>query len=479
MRCKSCDYPLWSIRVRTCPECGQGFLPSEFKFAPNAVRFQCPHCAQSYYGTDEMGHLVPRSFACVSCGRHVDMDEMVLAPAEGVAENLTTAPILAWLDKRKKRTAAWRTIGMAMAQPRRMMDVTPVESSVGRAWYFYTLVMMLVSILSGVGLFAIGIGMAGGGIAIAMVVGLASFLVGVYGWLALWGVVAHGFMKLIGARPKHSIGRTYQGLCYSSGTMIPSAIPCVGGYLLPLTSIWWMVSAALAVPRAQGARAGRGAIAVLILPVLFYAGTVGWIAFGIFWGFSRISSFSSGLVSAYPIYSALTMDAYANNGVPPAHGAFLAVDGTLPAFSFTDPSAIDIPPQTIAGVPANTWQSMTSDQRTQRATALAAGLPPNWAAHRVGHVVFTYNGVNMISPQDPGLWLFVFSPDPADGSAWLPGTSIVAMRADAQPKAFSPTAFPAALAAQNTLRQAYGLPALPDPATVPEIVVDPGTDGGE
>jgi hypothetical protein len=173
------------------------------------------------------------------------------------------------------------------------------------------------------------------------------------------------------------------------------------------------------------------------------------------------------------------MSAYSNNGVLPAHGLFLAVDGSLPPFSFSDPNSIDMTPQTIGGIPSAQWQTMTQAQRSQGAASAAAALPNNWTAHRVGHVVFTYNGIVMNAPQDPGLWLFVFSPDPADGSAWLPEASIVAMRADGMSVQFSQSGFGAALATQNALRQQYGLPALPDPATVREIVVSPSAEGDE
>lgn len=66
MRCKKCDYRLWNLPSRVCPECGQPFRPSEFEFPVNSVQFRCPHCNQSYYGTGEKGHLVPIEFECVS-----------------------------------------------------------------------------------------------------------------------------------------------------------------------------------------------------------------------------------------------------------------------------------------------------------------------------------------------------------------------------------------------------------------------------
>ena len=80
MQCKSCEYPLWNLKARQCPECGTPFTPSEFEFVINSVRYCCPHCNQAYYGTSEKGHLVPSEFDCVTCGRHLTMDEMVLLP---------------------------------------------------------------------------------------------------------------------------------------------------------------------------------------------------------------------------------------------------------------------------------------------------------------------------------------------------------------------------------------------------------------
>ena len=93
MRCKTCDYPLWQIRDRKCPECGSAFRPSDFEFTLNSVRFCCPHCEQAYYGTGANGHISPRTFACVSCAKVIDMDEMVLLPAEGVKDEIGRAHV--------------------------------------------------------------------------------------------------------------------------------------------------------------------------------------------------------------------------------------------------------------------------------------------------------------------------------------------------------------------------------------------------
>jgi predicted RNA-binding Zn-ribbon protein involved in translation (DUF1610 family) len=101
MRCKICDYPLWNLTTRTCPECGSKFAPDEFEFVPNSVQYCCPHCAQAYFGTSEKGHLVPREFNCVKCGQRVQMNEMVLRPAAGVKEEQTKPNPMPWLERKK------------------------------------------------------------------------------------------------------------------------------------------------------------------------------------------------------------------------------------------------------------------------------------------------------------------------------------------------------------------------------------------
>lgn len=80
MHCRNCDYALWNITSRECPECGTAFRPSDYEFVPQSLRFCCPHCDHPYFGTGDKGHIEPKSFACLRCGRPVSMDDMVLRP---------------------------------------------------------------------------------------------------------------------------------------------------------------------------------------------------------------------------------------------------------------------------------------------------------------------------------------------------------------------------------------------------------------
>ena len=243
MRCKVCDYRLWNLRSRQCPECGTGFWPSEFEFSPNSVQFQCPHCGQSYYGTGAKGHLVPARFACVGCGNDVDMDEMVLGPTAGLEEEQTEVDRSPWLNrKRVGFFKGWvRTVGRSMVGQTRLMRATPVNSSAAEAWWFGLLSQLIVSVsamslflaiplVMGISAMFTGGGVLGGGVG-GMTAGFAIMTLvpivgGVLG-MSVWGLLVHGILRLSG-QTRAGLGRTYQAMCYSSAAVAPAAVPCFG-----------------------------------------------------------------------------------------------------------------------------------------------------------------------------------------------------------------------------------------------------------
>ena len=116
------------------------------------------------------------------------------------------------------------------------------------------------------------------------------------------------------------------------------------------------------------------------------------------------------------------------------------------------------------------------------AASMIEGLEEGWAAHRVGHVVFTYSVVDLRSAQDPELWVFVYWPDP-NGGPWEPefgGDGAAVWHASGVGLRVTGGDFDAALEAQNTLRAAHGLAALPHPFdVVMEGVPVDVLDGGE
>ena len=242
MRCKSCDYPLWNLKARQCPECGTPFRPSEFEFLLNSVQFCCPHCNQSYYGTGEKGHLVPPAFDCVSCRRHIHMDEMIVLPTEGVEEDQTKANTMPWLERRSKGAIkAWfSTVGRALVAPGRLIGSVPNDSSVGSAVWFALFTNALIYFVGMISLMIFPLILAlsmsattgpGGGpmgpgpprgasMAIGMVAGMGGFgviaFVAVSAFMLVTAVVAHGLLRLTGPT-ESTIGRTFHAICYSSG----------------------------------------------------------------------------------------------------------------------------------------------------------------------------------------------------------------------------------------------------------------------
>ncbi|MBY0263306.1 MAG: hypothetical protein K2Q20_13240, partial [Phycisphaerales bacterium] len=222
MRCKTCNYPLWQITARNCPECGTHFAPSEFEFVVNSVRFCCPHCQQAYYGTGPQGHLVPRAFACVSCAKPIDLDEMVLLPAANVTEHQTAGLNVPWVDRRAQTWfgAFFSTFALGLGNPRGLIDHVPETSSFRRA-FAYAGLHVCLHFLVGLGWLiafpfvmagAFGTGRGIGGF-VALAASVAGGLLGPLVFLLVWILAAHAFLRVTGSTAA-GLTRTAQAVCY-------------------------------------------------------------------------------------------------------------------------------------------------------------------------------------------------------------------------------------------------------------------------
>jgi hypothetical protein len=485
MRCKTCDYPLWNLPARKCPECGTSFAPSDFHFRPNAVQFCCPHCDQPYYGTGEHGHLVPSEFNCVTCGQRIAMDQCVLRPAEGVKEEQAQIDIMPWLERSRRGwfRGWWKTVGMAMVAPPKLMRAVPVDSGVGEAWMFAFITHVLTLAAGGalpaaiVSLFAFA---AGGGNDAWMLLGLAaSWLIGgtivIMLGAAVWGLVTHGMLRITGGCA-HGLGRTYHAILYSSGANVPWGIPCIGPYCGSyMIWIWWLVSAILMICQGQRVRGGRATLCVGMFPLVMVALIIASYFGFIYFIFSQARTSSAAfaamgyqpITEASSIGSALSTWATQHNGQFPPHALQLVADGHLSAPEFAmwqiGHDEAKVP---VAGTTLDSFQRLGPNRQQLAAQSAAASLPPNVVAHRLGDVVFTYHGLNA-NTADSQLWIAIVHPDPDQLSN---GTiTACAIRADGIPLALPRPTFTSQLAQQNALRQQYGLPPLPDPATVTHV----------
>jgi hypothetical protein len=468
MRCKSCDYRLWNLRSRTCPECGTAFKPSEFEFALNSVQFCCPHCGQDYYGTGEKGHLRPFEFNCVRCKTRINMDEMVCLPTTGVEEEQTQISAMPWFDERRSGFRRWAgTIRMALIQPGEMMRVTPEGAAISGAWNFFWITNLITIVLASgviclfplIGFFAApgGIGARGASAGILMSMGVALLLgaVGIALGVVLWALATHGLLCLTG-KTAHGLRRTQQALLFASGANIVTSIPCLGSYF---GWIWWLVSSIVAVKEAQRVSGLRATFAILGFPFVLIAGIIAFYAWVIISFISVAGASSRG--GWFPQHSGVTLAmtsavksyAAAHNGAGPTHPAELLLsDPTLSPLDFvvtgqTPPEAVS-----IAGFSLDKFESL--DERTQKRAieATVALVTSSPAPQKFGDFIFVYAGLNL-STCPPDTWIVIHQPAV---SGWY---DIGIAAGSSIPVAAS--SFQTMLNAENTRRAALGAPPIP------------------
>ena len=510
MRCKSCDYRLWNLRSRQCPECGNAFRPSEFEFVPQSVEFRCPHCDQSYYGAGPNGHLDPAEFECASCNRRIHMDEMILLPTAGVEEEQTRVEDMPWLErKRRGFFRAWvQTIGRAMTTPGRLMRGLPATSPNRAAWGFCLSSNLLFALtgLTPVLVFPFIIGFmaarapGGGGPGVAAPPILA-FAIGGVGFLVagvvislllilIWGAIPHGLLRATG-QVAYPIGQTYQALCYSSGANALTAIPCFGSYV---GWIWWLVSAVLMVKERQGVGGKRAALCVLAAPVASVVCLVGsYIVLIIFMvtsagSMAGTTSGSGGIITMPPpgpggitvpspsqrsdetdlevVLGAIAGYTATHGGRAPDHaielvtGGYINPETLVSVFSLTTMDGVQVGGTTLGAIADDDGGAKDAINRI----AIHA-LPEDVIAHRVGDFVFTYHGIDPADAED-ALWFVISSWDPDANDPPGPDQMIIATYRPGGVVSFRGEDVEKFLAAQNELRAQYDLAALPDPYAV-------------
>lgn len=482
MNCKTCDYSLWNLTTGKCPECGESFAPSEFEFKPNAVHFCCPNCEQVYFGTTPTGHLYPPEFDCVQCGRHVSMDEMILRPAEGISEGDTQADCNPWLERgRRGRFKSWlATIGRALIAPGRLIQATPIQSSVGQAWWFaiitmwVPLLLMAISIILIITLFIASIGPTSRGPGPGMFIGIAG--VGVLFWtiaitlvlfiaIGLWGLLIHGLLRLTGPL-EAGIGRTYQALCYSAGTSVFNILALCGGLYVGI--IWWVVSATIMIKDGHKVHGGRASFAVLTPPLLLFVTFIVGYGFLIFSIFSGAGGFSAAFADKTAgMTSNILAYATVHNGKGPDHAIELMSDQGLSSMNYVswDSQTVgeDVP---VADLTLADYEIMNAEEKQSAVLSFVESLPEDLIAHRLGDFVFTYHGIDL-SNADPGLWVVILSHDP-DSQLFGAGQSTftVGLADGSTIDLMAGTFLSIDLPQQNALRASFGLPPLPDPSTV-------------
>ncbi len=486
MRCKSCNYPLWTIVARACPECGAAFKPSTYDFIPDSVRFCCPHCQQAYYGTDERGLPVPRNFACVGCARQIDLDEMVLLPAEGVEEAQTDTARVAWVDRRESSLAGayLRTLGMALFTPPRLMAALPAGASVWSALLFCAITQALFgfAMASVLALFVAAVTRAlPGPSALVGVVVMLGLGVGaaVFWWVLtiLWALSAHALLRLTG-RVEGSLSRTVQAFCYASAGNVLTATPCLGLHLSFIAWIWWAVGAILMLRTAHKVSGWRASLATLAGPMLILVISAAGITLLVVNSSRSGAAAPAAVVRSGPagakaaVLQATVVAFEVRKGRLPSHPVELVLEQQAFLSDFF-----------LAGQPGSAEEGMllgfdlrlidgpaSSVQAVGAREAILARMAEQpqlgAAAERLGDFVFcsTPAGAGG-APAGSGLWSVICAPLSAVQAGVTGGAWTVA-HVDGSTEVVTPAQQAAALAVQNALRLKVGLAPIPDPTQV-------------
>ncbi len=486
MRCRKCDYQLWNLASRTCPECGDPFAPSGYTFRNGAVEFHCPHCRQTYFGTGDRGQLEPTAFACVGCGRDVTNDEMVLTPADGVVPDSAVEDQLPWLRRRQAGfwKSWWRTALMGAINPIKLARSTPPDAAVGPAWRFASFNHLLVFVTGGslyilffalmMG-FSLAAGGGGGGLSFGMLLAMIAMLIGVFiafyvialVFLAVWIAITHLLLRITGGAP-HPMRATAVSILYTSGAYLTNLIPCVNN----ISWLWWPVTAGITLSRIQGVAMWRGITAALVTPVLTIATFIALYVWFMMWALTIQSTAMSAVVRTADtrvalgrVHAALSAEALGVDA-PPVHALSLLASDWMDASAVVHPATLTSTHDIPAGdSDLADFLALSQSEQAELAAAAAGDLPDDVIAHRLGDLVLTYHGIDLRSDQK--LWTAIISPDPDanPGSEGIDGV-ITVLSASGQTETIDVGDFPERLAEQNERRAKSGLAPLPHPYDV-------------
>lgn len=473
MRCKTCDYPLWTIEARTCPECGSAFRPSDFEFRPGAVAFQCVHCRQSYFGTAETGHLIPREFDCVSCGKHIAMDKMVLVPAPGFSDESASTPPNPWVQRgRIGFWRAWfRSVLGVLTKPAAFAKTLANEKGLGGSLSFLLVTTCLSAAIGIVIQLLVMVPMllftrAGGGGAPPFSLGM---LIGQQALFVLLGIVVGVVLSCLSALVSHLIlwvlggareswRTTLRTLLYALGgtsaiNMI-ACVPCIG----VIGAVWWVVSASIMLREAQRTSTGKAVTAVLLPVLAMFLLVFGFMVAGIFMVRGAVAAAQARAAMApNPITTVA-----ASRGAWPRTPLDAVLDGAMPATTLLDFVADDDPDVRVEGLTLEDYAGSDLEAVRQAADRLAVRVP-SAGAYRLGKLAVVWGGV---PPDDPTAWFMVARRSDGTytilragpvGEHWLIPSDV----------------YESLREAENHRRRALGQPEIPPFDEIPEVPLDP------
>ena len=279
MRCGSCDYALWGLSGRTCPECGQGFELRAYTFAPGSVEFCCPHCGDARRSTGKRSFPWPREFTCDKCGQWIGLEQMVVQPAPGYSEDDTRRrDILRWFERPWWSLRGWWEVGQcATVVGEDFTQRMPRQVRWAKASVF--MICMIGLLVFGITAtytlpIAIGDGFDDSLVVEAALVACASFVLAI-AFIVLMACVVHSVLMLTG-RVRGSFGRTFEMVVYTSTPMLIVMLPCMGWILAPFAFAIWMISISDKLIYAHKVSLRRALLAAWSMPLCAAVAFVWW-----------------------------------------------------------------------------------------------------------------------------------------------------------------------------------------------------------
>jgi hypothetical protein len=415
MLCKKCGYALWNLPPGRCPECGDPFAPSQFRFLPGKVNFLCPHCQQPYMASSQDGQPTQESFPCNKCGQTIQVDQMLVTPAPGVPHHAAEAVRMPWLERKRLGwwKAFWRTVGLSLLSPSQVVVDLPKEEGTGTgaalgfamsAAAFVAIVGLAFAVVFWTIILGISGGLSGAGVGSGMILwpmltGFGCIGLGVILWpligVGLWSLVTHLLLRMTGKRAG-GLSLTYRAMLYGQGPLVIQAVPMCGSYV---AGVWMAVSSTIMVKQSQEVRGLRAAFAVLAPPLSLlglYIGSVLFFIFGV------VGAGSGGWMGGYtttgvsPIGVVMVSSASPETGAGPRHILELVADEQLLMQELVDPLGgnPDWGDIAVGDWTAGELQDMPREELLEVAVYLAGQRDPASTWYRFGDLVFCYDGLD-------------------------------------------------------------------------------------
>jgi len=425
------------------------------------------------------------------------MDDCVLRPTQGLTDQQTKPDDMPWLERKqtKKRFRAFfATVGRGMIAPARLMRTLDHFESKPWSAVWFSLINMIIALMGSLGIlmligfaFAAGSRASGAGYVIGGFIFMSALtIIGWYLFIFIWAGIAHLLIRITG-NSHRSYSHTVEAIAYASAPNISAAIPCLGMYLIPVATVWWSVTAVLAVRERRQISGWRASLAVLPVPVLIIAAIFALT----YWSIASTMSMSRQFANIQQptnqlngVYAALQDYLYQNKATTyPDHAAqlFRADNVNQPfinnfiTYLTINPINIPVGSGNLANITNPNTNPNLIDQFINEAID---NLPDNAIAYRFGEIVFTWKNLDPNDTKNPNLWIAMIDstkntpakPDLiANDPTWKPQNVVFVLQEDGIVIPIPTSSFSILHDNQNDLRASLNLPLLPDPEKITQI----------